>query len=126
MGHNIERFDLNYIRTRAVIHDISIPKRPFVYDTMKAFKRLGYLTVQNMIGKPSARLDMIVDLYGIPQRKTALYPRHHWQTVWGQKEKRRQAMDALVEHCVLDVGMNEDIYTRLFNADMNVNLKRMK
>lgn len=126
IGHNIDRFDWNFIKTRALRWNIPIPKRPFSYDTMKAFKRCGYLTVPNIVGKPSARLDMVVDMYGIPQRKTALLPRRHWQTVWGNKTDRGAAMDALVEHCELDVAMNEDIYALLFNADTNWTLKRLK
>lgn len=126
IGHNIERFDWNFIKTRALIHGIPIPKRPFVYDTMKAFKRLGYLTVPNIVGKPTARLDHVVDMFGIKQRKTALYPREHWKTVWGNKKERRNAMDALVEHCVYDVAMNEDIYVRLFEQDDRVILRRAK
>jgi uncharacterized protein YprB with RNaseH-like and TPR domain len=126
VGHNIFKFDWNFIKTRALIHNIPIPQRPYFYDTMQAFKRCGYLTVQNHFGKPTARLDMVVDMFGIKQRKTALYPRHHWQTVWGQKKTRKEAMNALVEHCVLDVEMNQDIYTRLFPLDTNCALKRFK
>lgn len=126
IGHNIERFDLNFIKTRALIHGLSIPSRPFVYDTMKAFKRCAFLTVPNIVGKPTARLDMVVDMFGIPQRKTALLPREHWKTVWGKQKERLEAMNKLTEHCVLDVAMNEDIYTRLFTFDQTCILKRMK
>lgn len=126
VGHNIERFDWNFIRTRAMIHGIPIPTRPCAYDTLKAFKRCGYLTVPNMIGRPTARLDHVVDMFGIEQEKTALYPREHWKTVWGKKSERKEAMDKLVEHCVRDVSMNEEVFKRMFPMDSTLILRRLK
>lgn len=126
VGHNIEQFDWNFIRTRAMIHGIPMPQSPLGYDTMKAFKRTGFKTVPNMVGKPTARLDHVVDMLGIPQEKTALYPREHWKTVWGNKKERKAAMDKLVNHCIYDVRMNEQVFYSLYPYDSGVTLKRLK
>ena len=126
VGHNIERFDWNFIRTRAMIHGLPITFSPLAYDTLKAFKRTGFLTVPNMIGKPTGRLDHVVDMFGIPQMKTALYPREHWKTVWGNKAQRKEAMDKLVEHCVYDVHMNEQVFYSLYPYDKSCTLRRLK
>lgn len=124
IGHNIERFDWNFIRTRALRWNLSLPSHPFLYDTLKAFKRCGYLTVQNHFGKPTASLDMIVDMYGLDQKKTKIYPREHWQTIWGEGKQRIKAMDNLVDHCEKDVCMTEEIFERLFPVDIHAILKR--
>ena len=126
IGHNIDNFDWNFIRTRAMIHGLSMPQPPLGYDTLTAFKRTGFKTVPNIKGRPTGRLDHVVDMFGIPQMKTALYPREHWQTVWGNKEQRREAMHKLVEHCIYDCEMNEQVFYRLFQNDSGATLKRLK
>ena len=127
IGHNIDRFDLNYIRSRAIVLGVPFNVRPIVYDTLKAFRRCGFLTRPNGFGKPTASLAFVTDFLGIPQEKTALYPREHWQTVWQtQHKERRAAIDGLVNHCKKDVFMNEQAFNVLFPLDTNFNLKRLR
>jgi uncharacterized protein YprB with RNaseH-like and TPR domain len=122
IGHNINRFDWPYIKSRAIRNSIEISPYRFgvSYDTLPAFRRCGFKTVPNMIGKPTCRLDHIIDFFGIEQEKTPLYPREHWVSVWGDGENdnaRKLAMDNLVDHCVKDVRMNEQIFWRLWESD---------
>lgn len=124
VGHNIDRFDWPYIQSRCAVLGIQAPMPNMTYDTLKAFRRTGLKTVQNSFGKPTGRLDHIVDFFGISQMKTPIYPREHWKTVWEQGQERKTAMNHLVEHCVSDVEMNEAILPRLFALDYGATLKR--
>lgn len=126
IGHNIKGYDWPMLKSRALLLDVITPKGAFFYDTCLAFRRLGYKTSPNAIGKPTASLDHVVDFFGYVQRKTKIYPREHWRTVWETGGERRRAMDNLVEHCVADVKMNEDIYWKLVGVDMTARLERLK
>jgi DNA polymerase elongation subunit (family B) len=124
VGHNIDNFDLGFLRTRAYRHNVPFPINPITYDTAKAFRRVKFRTVLNAIGKPSASLDMVADFMGIKQEKTKLYPVEHWQTVWGNEVQRMETMNNLVDHCLRDVRMNSQIYEILLPHDEKVTLKR--
>lgn len=126
IGHNIEGYDFPFIKTRARILGIPFTYRPLVYDTLKAFKRTGFRTVLNKIGKPSAGLDMVVDGYGHLQRKTKIYPQAWWASVWGSVSDRSVAMTEMIEHCVRDVEMNEQIFWDVMLDDPNPTIKRVK
>ncbi len=119
IGHNIDNFDYNFLRSRANQLDTPFTVHPLLYDTMKAFRRVGFLTVRNPItGKPRANLDHIVDFFNIPQMKTKVgYPNAHWRIVWGDKKTRGESMDTLVEHCVYDTVMTEEVYWKLIKVD---------
>lgn len=125
VGHNLIGFDWGMLKSRATILGISFGRPPLAYDTMLAFKRTGLRTVLNGIGKPTAALDHIIDFFGIPQKKTKIYPREHWKTVWETGEERREAMDNLVAHCVADVKMTEQIYWKLLELDYVNRIKRL-
>lgn len=118
IGHNIEEFDWKYLRTRAAFWGLDYKSTGVVtYDTLKAFRRTGFKTVSNFVGKPTGRLDHIIDFFGLNQEKTPIYPREHWVTVWGQGQEREMAMNKLVAHCKSDVRMTEEIYNRLWVND---------
>jgi hypothetical protein len=126
VGHNIEKFDWCYIKSRCAILDVPFALRPFGYDTMKAFRRSGLRTRINGFGKPSAGMDMIVDFFGLPQEKTKIYPRSWWDAVWGKKDgTRTEAMDDIVSHCIEDVKMNEMIFEKLLIWDTNGALRKL-
>lgn len=82
IGHNVEAFDIPYIKSRLIRCKLPpITSHPFIYDTKCGFKRCKFRTVDNGFGKPTTALDMTIDFFGIPQRKTKIYPVAHWQTV---------------------------------------------
>jgi uncharacterized protein YprB with RNaseH-like and TPR domain len=125
VGHNVERFDLPFIRTRAMILGVECHLRPILYDTLKAFRRCGYLSRQNGFGKPTASLAHVVDILGIPQKKTAVYPREWWKAIWTKhKGRRKEALDEIVRHCIADVVMNEKVFELLFSVDHKLILRR--
>jgi uncharacterized protein YprB with RNaseH-like and TPR domain len=117
IGHNVRRFDWNYLISRAFIRGVQWLCHPGLYDTLTAFRRTGYLTVPNAIGKPRAGLDMVADFLRIPQAKTKIYPADWWEVIWGNKLKRFEAMQNIVDHCQRDVSMNAEVFTYLWGAD---------
>jgi DNA polymerase elongation subunit (family B) len=126
IGHNIEGYDFPFLKTRCRVLGVPFTYRPLVYDTLKGFKRTGFRTVLNKIGKPSAGLDMVVDGYGHTQRKTKIYPAAWWAAVWGSVSDRSVAMTEMVDHCVKDVEMNELIFHDVMQDDPNPTIKRVK
>ena len=126
VGHNIQKFDINFLMTRCVRLSLDFTPNPFVYDTLKAFRRTGLLTVQNAFGKPSAGLDMVVDALDGVQMKSKIYPASWWESVWDSKGARKQAMNCIVEHCQADVKMNASIYPQLLAMDGKAVIKRWR
>jgi uncharacterized protein YprB with RNaseH-like and TPR domain len=124
IGHNIENFDLGFLRTRAYRHNVLFPLNPITYDTMKAFRRVRMRTVLNAIGKPTASLAMIADFLGVKQEKTSIFPVEHWKTIWGNEVERMDAMNSIIDHCVKDVRMNTQVYELLLPYDEKVSMKR--
>lgn len=125
IGHNIEGFDVNFLKTRAYLLGIPWFLAPLTYDTMKAFRRTGYRTVLNKIGKPSAGMAMVADFLRIDQLKTSIYPVDWWQAIWGNEIKRIEAINEIVDHCQRDVRCNAQMYEILLPADSKAVIKRM-
>jgi uncharacterized protein YprB with RNaseH-like and TPR domain len=125
IGHNIERFDIPYLRSRAYQHGLTWLQRPLTYDTMTGFRRSGFLTRQNGFGKPCAGMDMVADFLGIAQLKTKIYPRDWWQSIWGSAKKRLEALSEIVGHCERDVRLNANMYPILLASDPKVSIRRM-
>ena len=125
VGHNIDKFDLPFLRSRAYRLNAPCELYPFTYDTCKAFRRVGLRTVLNGFGRPSAGLAHVADFFGIPQEKTGIYPVQHWQTIWGSSKERSEAMNNLIEHCEKDVRMNALVYPALLQQDMRASIKRL-
>jgi len=126
IGHFIEGFDIQWLRSRAKYFDLPTLGRPFVYDTYKAFKRLGYKTVPNRIGRPTASLGHATDFFGFENDKTRIFPREWWESVWQDGKRREAAMDKVCAHCYGDVVMTQKIYLALIKDDYHATLKRAK
>lgn len=124
IGHNIEKFDLPYIRSRAQARNVPCFLQPFTYDTMKAFGRTKMRTVLNGYGKPSKSMDMIADFLALDQLKTKIYPRNHWLTIWGNASERETAMQDIIDHCKRDVRMNHEIYDMILPFDLKGSIRR--
>jgi uncharacterized protein YprB with RNaseH-like and TPR domain len=124
IGHNIDGFDLGFLRTRAQRHNIPFFLNPFTYDTMKAFRRVQWRTVLNRIGKPTASLAMIADFLGVKQEKTSVFPVEWWQGIWGNDVERMEALNNIADHCVKDVRMNAQVYELMLPHDLKASVKR--
>lgn len=125
VGHNINKFDIPYLRTRFGMRGIQSHLWPLTYDTLPAFRRVGIRTVLNCVGKPTASLGHVADYFGIKQEKNGIFPVQHWMAIWGNKAERTEAMDNLVDHCQRDVRMNAAIYPALLELDNRAIIRRL-
>ena len=125
VGHNIDKFDFPFLRSRAFRLQQVYEWQPFTYDTCKAFRRVGLRTVLNGFGKPSAGLAHVIDFFGIKQEKNGIYPVEHWRTIWGNEAERMDAMNHLTDHCERDVRMNAAIYPALLEMDTKAIVRRL-
>lgn len=127
IGVNSDDFDWGFVKSRAIHFGIAVPQPfPLSYDLKKAFKRSKLRTVDNGYGKPSCSLAMMVDFYGLRQQKTGLFPNHHAQTLIGEGSEKDLAMEDLVDHCVKDVRMTEELFNRLIKDDPSPLIRRFK
>jgi len=124
IGHNLTNFDVPYLKSRAFQRELRFFPIT-VYDTLKAFRRTGYLTVPNGYGKPSGGMDMVADFLNVRQLKTKIYPQSWWDSVWGNKVKRIEALNDIVDHCQRDVILNYKIFPYLWSADPSPALKKV-
>lgn len=125
VGHNLERFDIKFLMTRAMRLGQDFGLHPFVYDTMKAFRRMGILTPQNGFGKPQAGLAAVADALGLSNEKTSVMAGAWWMSIWQKEEVRIKAMDTIVNHCQSDVRMTRGVYWELLPRDLRANIRRL-
>lgn len=126
IGHNANRFDWNFIKSRAYRFGVKIPyPYPMTFDTKNAFKRTKFLTIDNGFGSPTASLDMVIDFFRFSQQKTKLYPNRHADALIGiTKKERLAAMEEMVAHCVADCQMTAKIFHELMKHDPKPVFKR--
>lgn len=133
IGHNIDKFDLPYLRTRAMVLGVPCNLHPISYDTLKAYRRLGYLSRPNGFGKPSAGLGVVGDIMGVTTKdnnKTVIgRSREQWKAIWENPKnrgERTEALDEIMDHCKRDVSLNREVFNLLWKADTNMVLRRIK
>jgi len=131
VGHNIARYDWGMLKTRAYKLGVKCPQvSAIVYDTMLAWRRSGFLSTLTRKGYPSASMENVIDLLGLPNQKTAIRKDHWMEAVYGETAEIRTAvMNEIVDHCTRDVIMNEQIFEKeidpLEGMDVRANFKRV-
>ena len=101
VGHNSDRFDEKWIRTRCIFHRIPALPRYKSLDTLKKAKA--------HFNFPSNRLDYIGDYLGVGRKLEN--ERGLWQKV--VELNNREALQRMVDYCDQDVILLEDIYNVL-------------
>jgi len=100
VAHNGDRFDLPWIKTRALANNINIHPSYSTVDTLK-LARYGHKF-------PSNRLDDIGDYLGIGRKiKTDM---QLWDDVF---EGNEEALEKMIVYCEQDVRLLEDVYNEL-------------
>ena len=101
VGHNSDRFDTKWLRTRAMIHDI---------DMMPDFKSIDTLKqARQLLNLPSNRLDSIGKYFDLGQ-KLENEP-NLWHKVW--RENNQSALMRMVKYCKQDVNLLEQWFDKL-------------
>jgi hypothetical protein len=101
VGHNSDKFDTRWIRTRCLFHDIDMFPNYTSVDTLKA-ARSGF-------NFPSNRLDSIGRYTGMGKKiKTT---EELWFDVW--RKNCKKSLKGMVEYCKQDVILLENVFNKL-------------
>lgn len=99
VGHNSDKFDIKWIRTRCIFHGIQMFPRYNSFDTLKFFR--------SHTNQPSNRLDDIGDYFGIGRKIK------NEEGLWIKviENNDRKALNRMVKYCDNDVLLLERVYT---------------
>lgn len=101
IGHNADKFDIKWIRTRCLFHDIDMMPQYTSIDSLKESRKY--------FNFPSNRLDSIGRYLGSGKKiKTT---GELWFDVWRKNSKT--ALNAMVKYCKQDVVLLESVYKKL-------------
>jgi uncharacterized protein YprB with RNaseH-like and TPR domain len=101
VGHNGDRFDLAWIRTRCLYHNIDMFPNYITIDTLKI--------ARSKFKFNSNKLNYIADFLGIGQKIKTEFGL--WKDIVLHKDKK--AMDAMIKYCKKDVILLEKVYKAL-------------
>lgn len=101
IGHNGDRFDLPWIRTRCLYHRIPVFPNYTTLDTLK-YARSKFKFNSN-------KLDYIAKFLGIGQKTHTGYDL--WKKVVLEKDK--EALQYMIEYCKNDVALLEQVYNEM-------------
>ena len=101
VGHNGDRFDLAWIRTRCLFHSIEMFPKYITFDTLKISRSKFKFN--------SNRLNYIADYLGIGQKIKTEFSL--WKDIVLNKDQK--AMEKMVKYCQKDVVLLEKVFSRL-------------
>ncbi len=100
-GHNADKFDLRWIRGRAIKHGIPMQPHYVSVDTLKQAKRLAYFN--------SNKLDYLGDFLGYGRKRKVGFDLWRRVLIDNDEDSLRQ----MVRYCRRDVVLLRDVYLRL-------------
>ena len=103
IGHNGDKFDLAWIRTRCLFHGIDMFPNYTTIDTLKI--------ARSKFRFNSNRLNYIADFLGIGQKIKTEF--NLWKDILLHKDKK--AMDDMIKYCKKDVILLEKVFKHLNN-----------
>ena len=103
IGHNGDRFDIPWIRTRALYHGIDTVPRWKTLDTLKS--------VRGNLNLPSNRLDAIGRYFGLGEK--VYVDGELWKNVVFGDGSR---LDEMIEYCENDVALLEKVYNKIIGV----------
>lgn len=101
VGHNGDKFDLAWIRTRCLFHKIDMFPKYTTIDTLKISRSKFRFN--------SNRLDYIAKFLGIGSKIKTEF--NLWKDIVLNKDKK--AMDYMVKYCKMDVELLEKVHKKL-------------
>lgn len=101
VAHNGDRFDLKWLRTRAILHGLHMNPRYETIDTLKIAKA--------QFSFASNKLDELGKYLGVGQKISTDY------SLWDRicQEKSEEALNDMVKYCDEDVRLLERVYQKL-------------
>ena len=103
IGHNGDRFDIPWVRTRAIIHGLAFPAYVKSLDTLKKARRGGFNFNSN-------KLDYLAEiLLGENKMETGGFSL--WTNI--MEDNCKESMDKMVKYCSKDVELLERVYHKL-------------
>lgn len=104
VGHNVDRFDLPWVRTRAMIHGIILPTDIITYDTLVQARRKFRFNENT--------LDYIAKLMGLGGKTKTEF------TMWldllqGTKNLANARLKEMIDYCDEDVRQLEGVFNKL-------------
>lgn len=103
IGHNAERFDLPWLRARAMYHGLHLPIVRVV-DTLKWARKYFYFN--------SNRLDFLGKFFGVGGKLDKFTHDHgSWRRVLLDNDRKELA--AMVKYCARDIDLLEQVWERL-------------
>jgi hypothetical protein len=111
IGHNAMSYDLNWINSRLIYHDMEIPaKKWLVYDTYQAARRMAIKADRKSLG-------FLGDFFHLDGVKTAVLP-----VSWGMidspnREEFERAMADIQFHCEQDVILTRQLFNVMWPHD---------
>ena len=103
VGHNGDRFDLAWIRTRCLYHGIDIFPKYITIDTLKVARQSFKFN--------SNKLNYIADFLGLGQKIKTDFSL--WKNIVLHKDKK--AMENMIKYCKKDVELLEKVFKVLNN-----------
>lgn len=103
VGHNGDKFDLAWIRTRCLFHHIEMFPKYTTIDTLKV--------ARSKFRFNSNRLNYIADFLGIGQKIKTEYSL--WKDILLKRDK--VAMEKMIKYCKKDVTLLEQVFKALNN-----------
>lgn len=102
VGHNADGFDLKWIRSRAMFHDI--PMSPY-FNTIDTYK-----IVKSICNLPSYSLANCCNYFGLEAKKDS-----GGDATWNgvQFDKDREALDRMLEYCDGDIISLEALFNKI-------------
>lgn len=101
VGHNGDKFDLAWIRTRCLFHKIPMFPKYTTIDTLKV--------ARSKFRFNSNRLNYIADFLGLGQKIKTEF--NLWKDILLNKDKI--AMEKMIKYCKKDVSLLEDVFKAL-------------
>jgi len=98
-----KRFDIPFIRTRAVLHNLDFPLYKAINHTDV------YFTMKHKFKIHSNRLEAVCEFFGIPAKAHKLKPDVWQQAMAGSKK----SLDYILEHNREDVISTEELYKKI-------------
>lgn len=116
IAHNGDRFDIKWLRTRCLFHDIDMFPS---YQSIDTFKH-----AKSQFNFNSNKLDYIAKFLGVGAKL-----KHEGMAMWKSIvfDKDKDALDRMVEYCDMDVEVLESVYKKLepyINHKVNYSVMR--